>query len=177
MQKLFSIPVKLFRCLALVAICTILQPCFADESISWITPHVVDTGFSIAVLQSIPGAVELNPLGFPGVVVAKFALEGIALGYRGVGNVEMCQAIAGGARWGGWIGTGATLGGLVSGPIGLAIGGIGAGLLSWKWSQQSALETCSQSYSVDVAPYSYSGPECLGWNDARPDFCNNWSYR
>ncbi len=158
--------------------CIVSASCLADDGISWVTPHVVDTGVSIVVLQSVPGAVELNPLGLPGVVIAKFAMEGIALGYRDAGDVEACQAIAGGARFGGWIGTGATLGGLAAGPVGLALGGLGAGLLSWQWSQESAQWTCSQPPPlVDSAPYSYSGVECAGWNDARPDFCNKWSYR
>ena len=158
----------------ILAACAVAAPCLADDGVTWITPHVVDTGVSLAVLQSVPSAVELNPLGFPGVVVAKFALEGIALGYRDAGDVETCQAVAGGARWGGWIGTGATLGGLAAGPVGLAIGGLGAGLLSWQWSRESAQWTCSQPPPlVDSAPYSYSGAECMGWNDARPDFCND----
>ncbi|MBK8184701.1 MAG: hypothetical protein IPK63_18240 [Candidatus Competibacteraceae bacterium] len=162
----------------ILAACAVAAPCLADDGITWITPHVVDTGVSLAVLQSVPGAVELNPLGFPGVVVAKFALEGIALGYRDAGDVETCQSIASGARWGGWIGTGATLGSLAAGPVGLAIGGLGAGLLSWQWSQDSAKWTCSQPPPLaDYAPYSYSGADCMGWNDARPDFCNDWSFR
>lgn len=162
----------------ILAACAVAAPCLADDGIPWMTPHVVDTGVSAAVLQAVPGAVELNPLGFPGVVVSKFAMEGIALGYRDAGDVETCQAIASGARLGGWIGTGATLGGLAAGPVGLALGGLGAGLLSWQWSQESAQWTCSQPPSlVDSAPYSYSGAECTGWNDARPDFCNDWSYR
>ncbi len=162
----------------ILAACVASAPCLADDGIPWVTPHVVDTGVSMAVLQSVPGTVELNPLGFPGVVIAKFALEGIALGYRDAGDVETCQAVAGGARWGGWVGAGATLGSLAAGPVGLAVGGLGAGLLSWQWSQESAQWTCSQPPSlVDSAPYSYSGAECMGWNDARPDFCNDWSDR
>lgn len=157
----------------ILAVCAVSVPCLADDGVTWMTPHVVDTGVSMAVLQSAPGAVELNPLGFPGVVVAKFALEGIALGYRDAGDIETCQAIAGGARLGGWIGTGATLAGLAAGLVGLALGGLGAGLLSWQWSQESAKWTCSQPPPLaDYAPYSYSGVECAGWNNARPDFCN-----
>ena len=162
----------------ILAACAVAAPCLADDGIPWMTPHVVDTGVSAAVLQAVPGAVELNPLGFPGVVVSKFAMEGIALGYRDAGDVETCQAIASGARLGGWIGTGATLGGLAAGPVGLALGGLGAGLLSWQWSRESAQWTCSQPPPLaDYAPYSYSGVECMGWNDARPDFCNDWSFR
>ncbi len=163
----------------ILAACVASSPCIADDGIPWMTPHVVDTGVSIAILQSSPGAFEVNPLGFPGVVVAKFALEGIALGYRDAGDVETCQAVAGGAplrrldRRRGY-----TMGGLVAGPVGLALGGLGAGLLSWQWSQDSAQWTCSQLHPLaDYAPYSYSGAECMGWNDARQDFCNDWSYR
>lgn len=146
--------------------------CHADDGLFWAVPHVADTGVSLIVLQTVDGAKELNPLGFPGVVVAKMVFEGVALGYRDAGNIETCQAVASGARMGGWIGTGATLGGLAGGPVGLAAGGLAAGLLSLDWSSQSALETCSQQPSIDPEPYSYSGPECTGWNDMRPDFCN-----
>ena len=150
--------------------------CRADEGLFWAAPHVADTGVSLVVLQTVDGVEELNPLGFPGVVVAKMVFEGVALGYRDAGDIETCQAVAGGARLGGWIGTGATLGGLAGGLVGLAAGGLAAGLLSAEWVQRSALETCSRLPSIDPDPYSYSGPECLGWNDARPDFCNSfWS--
>ena len=162
----------------ILAACVASSPCIADDGIPWMTPHVVDTGVSIAILQSSPGAFEVNPLGFPGAVAAKFVTEVVALGLRDAGNVEMCQAIAGGARWGGWVGTGVGLGSLAAGPVGLAIGGLGAGLLSWQWSQDSAKWTCSQPPPLaDYAPYSYSGADCMGWNDARPDFCNDWSFR
>ena len=154
----------------------VAAPCPADDGLFWATPHVADTSVSWAVLRTVKGTEELNPFGFPGVVIAKAALEGVALGYRDAGDIETCQAVAGGARWGGWIGTGATLGGLAGGPVGLAAGGLAAGLLSWKGSQRSALETCLQQPSIDPVPYSYSGPACLGWNDARPDFCNRDLY-
>lgn len=138
----------------------------------WFAPHVADTSVSWAVLKVVDGAEEIHPFGFPGVVIAKLAVEGFALSRRDAGDIETCRALAGGARWGGWIGTGATLGGLAGGPVGLAAGGLAAGLLSWKGSQRSALGTCSQLPSIDQDPYSYSGPACLGWNNARPDFCN-----
>lgn len=138
----------------------------------WVAPHVADTSVSWVVLQTVEGVEELNPFGFPGVVIAKLVFEGVALGYRDAGDIETCQALAGGARWGGWIGTGATLGGLAGGPVGLAAGGLAAGLLAWDGSQRSALDTCSQRPIIDPAPYSYSGHACLGWQDARPDFCN-----
>ena len=150
--------------------------CRADEGLFWAAPHVVDTGVSLVVLQTVDGVEELNPLGFPGAVVAKMVFEGVALGYRDAGDIETCQAVAGGARIGGWVGTGATLGGLAGGPAGLVAGGLAAGLLSVEWVQQSALETCLQQPSIDQDPYSYSGQECTGWNNARPDFCNSfWS--
>ena len=148
----------------------------AEDGLFWAAPHVSDTGVSLVVLQTVDGVEELNPLGFPGVVVAKMVFEGIALGYRDAGDIETCQALAGGSRLGGWIGTGATLGGLAGGPVGIAAGGLAAGLLSGEWVQRSALETCSQLPIIDDAPYSYSGTACLGWNNARPDYCNSfWS--
>lgn len=150
----------------------VVAPCHADEGLFWATPHIADVGVSLAVLRTVDGAEEISPFGFPGVAIAKAALEGAALGYRDAGDVETCQALAGGARWGGWIGTGATLGGLAGGLVGLSIGGLASAVLSWDGSQRSALETCSQRPAIDSAPYSYSGPECLGWNNARPDFCN-----
>jgi hypothetical protein len=148
--------------------------CRADEGLFWAAPHVADTGVSLVVLQAVEGVEELNPFGFPGVVIAKAVMEGVALGYRDAGDIETCQAVAGGARLGGWIGTGATLGGLAGGPVGLVAGGLAAGLLSVEWTQRSALETCLQQPSIDPAPYSYSGQACTGWNEARPDFCNTY---
>lgn len=150
----------------------VAMPCHADEGLFWATPHIADVGVSWAVLRTVEGVEELNPFGFPGVVIAKLVFEGVALGYRDAGDIETCQTLAGGARWGGWMGAGATLGGLAVGPVGLVAGWIAVGLLSWDGSQQSALETCSQRPVIDPAPYSYSGPACLGWNDARPDFCS-----
>lgn len=162
--------------LSLLLSSVVAAPCHADEGLFWASPHIADTSVSWVVLQTVEGVKELNPFGFPGVVIAKAAMEGVALGYRDAGDIETCQAVAGGARLGGWIGTGATLGGLAVGPVGLVAGGFAAGLLSWNWSHQSALETCSQSPSVDSESYSYSGQTCTGWNEARPDFCNSfWS--
>lgn len=165
-------PMKRFATISLLLSSVLATTCRADEGLFWAAPHVADTGMSLIVLQTVEGTEELNPFGFPGVVIAKMVFEGVALGYRDAGDIETCQAVAGGARLGGWIGTGATLGGLAGGPVGLVAGGLAAGLLSWKGSQRSALETCLQQPSIDPDPYSYSGPECLGWGDARPDFCN-----
>ena len=165
-------PMKRFIMTPLLLSSVMAAPCHADDGLFWAAPHIVDTGVSLIVLQTVEGVEELNPFGFPGVVVAKMVFEGVALGYRDAGDIETCQAVAAGARLGGWIGTGATLGGLAGGPVGLVAGGLAAGLLSVEWVQRSALETCSQLLSIDPDPYSYSGPACLGWNDARPDFCN-----
>ena len=55
----------------------------------------------------------------------------------------------------------------------LAAGGLVAGMLSRDWAARSALTTCTAMPAlIDPEPYSYSGPECIGWGDARPDFCN-----
>lgn len=159
----------------------LLSGCMAESAAAqadpvWFAPHVADTSVSWTVLRAVEGTEELSPFGFPGVVIAKLVFEGVALGYRDAGDIETCQALAGGARLGGWIGTGATLGGLAGGPVGLAAGGLAAGLLSVEWVQRSALETCSQLLSIDPDPYIYSGPACLGWNNARPDFCNTYQW-
>ena len=37
-----------------LAACVASVPCLADDGIPWITLHVVDTGVSLAVLQSSP---------------------------------------------------------------------------------------------------------------------------
>lgn len=141
------------------------------------TPHVVDASTSAVVLKFIDNAQELNPLGFVGVLIAKVAFEAAAQGYRDAGDQETCQSIATGARMGSWFGTGATLGSLAGGPYGLAAGGIVALVLSWDWSKQSAIDTCSQELMIDHDPFSFSGKSCFGWNDARPDFCNSfWSF-
>lgn len=95
----------------------VAAPCHADEGLFWATPHIADVGVSWAVLRMVEGTEEISPFGFSGVAIAKAALEGAALGYRDAGDVETCQALAGGARWGGWIGTGTTLGGLAGGLV------------------------------------------------------------
>lgn len=154
-----------------------ILPFLAHAEIPVATPHIADASISAAALHFIDGATELNPLGFVGVLIAKVAFEAAAQGYKEAEDTEMCQAIAVGARSGSWFGAGATIGGLAAGPYGLALGGIGALVLSWDWTKQSAIETCSQPLIIDKDPYSYSGPSCIGWNDARPDFCDEfWSY-
>lgn len=153
-----------------------MLPFLAHAEIPVATPHIADASISAAALRFIDNTSELNPLGFVGVLIAKVAFEAAAQGYRDAGNKEMCKAIAHGARSGSWFGAGATLGGLAAGPYGLALGGIGALILSWDWTKQSAIETCSQRLIIDKYPYSYSGSNCTGWNEARPDFCNSfWS--
>lgn len=160
------------KILFILSICSLS----ARAEIPAATSHVVDAGVSATALAFIPGAAEMNPLGFPGVLVVKVALEAVAQGYRESGDKETCQAIAAGARSGSWLGAGATIGGLAAGAYGLAIGGISALVFSWDWSQQSAIDTCSQALNLDQQPYSYSGNGCIGWNEARPDFCNSfWS--
>ena len=103
-------------------------------------PHVADTGLSGAVIAA--GGVELNPLGFPGVVVAKIAAEGSAEFYRQSGDRYTCARVAGAARLGSWVGTGATLGGLAGGPIGMATGALFALLAGEQSARNSALATC-----------------------------------
>lgn len=153
-----------------------ILPFLSNAEIPVATPHIADASISAAALRFIDNTAELNPLGFVGVLIAKVAFEAAAQGYREYGNKEMCQAIAHGARSGSWFGAGATLGGLAASPYGLALGGIGALVLSWDLTKQSAIETCSQSLVIDKEPYSYSGKNCIGWNEARPDFCNEfWS--
>ncbi len=104
-------------------------------------PHIMDTGLSGVVIAS--GGVELNPLGFTGVVVAKVAAEGIANHYRQEGDYATCQAIAAGARLGSIIGVGATLGGLALGGIpGVVLGGLVTAGSLFEYTQQTAFADC-----------------------------------
>lgn len=103
-------------------------------------PHLADTGVSGAVIAS--GGVELNPLGFPGVVVAKIAAEGVAESYRQSGDRYACAKIASTVRLGSWVGTGATLGGLAGGPIGMGVGALIAVFVGDQPARDSAFETC-----------------------------------
>ena len=103
-------------------------------------PHVADTGISGAVIAG--GGSELNPIGFPGVIVAKLAAEGVAESYRRSGDRYTCAKIAGAARLGSWVGTGATLGGLAGGPIGMGVGALFAVLAGDQSARDSAFETC-----------------------------------
>lgn len=104
-------------------------------------PHVVDTTLTGAIIAS--GGIELNPLGFPGVVFAKAATEGIAYYYKQEGDYEACQVIASSARLGSSIGVGATLGGLVLGGIpGIVFGGLVAAGALFDYTQQTATKDC-----------------------------------
>ena len=109
-------------------------------------PHVVDTTLTGAIISS--GGVELNPLGFPMVVVAKVATEGIAYHYKQEGDYVACQVIASSARLGSAIGVGATLGGLALGGIpGIVFGGMVASGSLFNYTQQTATEDCYPSNS------------------------------
>jgi len=56
-------------------------------------------------------------------------------------------------------------------------------VLGWQWENlmDDAVFTCSHHkvvsrsryFESDRDPYSYSGPTCHGWGNARPDFCND----
>ena len=103
-------------------------------------PHLADTGISGAVIAS--GGAELNPMGFPGVIVAKLTAEGVAESYRRTGDRYTCAKIAASARLGSWVGTGATLGGLAGGPVGMAAGALFALLAGDQPARDSAFDTC-----------------------------------
>lgn len=118
-------------------------------------PHVADTGISGAVIAS--GGAELNPIGFPGVVVAKVVAEGVAESYRQSGDRFTCAKVATAARYGSWVGTGATLGGLVGGPFGLAAGALVAAVTSYEPAADSAIRTCYSGRIVATAS------EPTGW--------------
>ncbi|MBK8184804.1 MAG: hypothetical protein IPK63_18755 [Candidatus Competibacteraceae bacterium] len=111
-------------------------------------PHVADTTLTGAIISS--GGVELNPLGFPMVVVAKVATEGIAAYYKKEGDYVACQVIASSARLGSSIGVGATLGGLVLGGIpGIVFGGMVAAGSLFNYTQQTATEDCYPQVSTE----------------------------
>lgn len=114
-----------------------------------VAPHVADTGLTSAVIAS--GGVELNPIGFPGVVVAKIAAEGVAESYRASGDRFQCAKVATAARYGSWVGTGATVGGLVAGPVGLAAGALVAAMSSYESAADSAIRTCYSGRIVATA--------------------------
>lgn len=113
--------------------CALLAGCAA-------APHIADTSVSGVVIAS--GGTELNPVGFPGVIAAKLAAEGVAESYRQSGDRYTCARVAGAARLGSWVGTGATLGGLAGGPIGMGVGALFALLAGDQPARDSAFETC-----------------------------------
>lgn len=123
-------------------------------------PHLADTGISGAVIAS--GGAELNPLGFPAVIVAKIAAEGVAESYLRSGNRYACAKIAKAARLGSWVGTGATMGGLAAGPVGMAAGALFAVLAGDQSARDSAFETCygprgSVSVVAESQPAGWGG--------------------
>lgn len=118
--------------------------------------HIADTTLTSVVIAQ--GGVELNPIGFPGVVVMKAVAEGVAESYRVSGDKFGCVKVATTARYGSWIGTGATLGGLVAGPAGLAAGALIAAATSYQPSADSAISTCYRINST-VVIYTQTGWE------------------
>ena len=123
------------------------------------TPHIADSGVTTAVIAS--GGTELNPIGFPGVIVAKVAFEGAALAAKESGDKKLCTQIAASARYGSWIGTGATLGGLVLGPPGMALGALIAAASTNDASFTSAITTC---YGREIEPIENIQYSIGGWN-------------
>lgn len=103
-------------------------------------PHFADSGLTGAVIAG--GGAELNPIGFPGVVVAKIGMEALALQKKSEGDKRGCFEIASAARMGSWIGTGATAGGLVAGPIGMGFGALVALVAGQDAAIDSAVLTC-----------------------------------
>lgn len=137
-----------FICVRLIILVLSLTGCTLGQA-----PHVVDTTLTGAIIAS--GGSELNPVGFPGVVVAKAATELIAYHYKQEGDYVACQVIASSARLGSVIGVGATLGGLALGGIpGIVFGGMFAAGSLFNYTQQTATEDCYppvpniESYSI-----------------------------
>lgn len=120
-------------------------------------PHLVDTGISGAMIAG--GGSELNPIGFPAVVLVKFAAEGAAEESRQKGDRHTCARIAGAARYGSWIGTGSTLGGLAGGPVGMVGGALVAIFAADQPARDSAFASCyGPGSNVRAADIS------VGWN-------------
>ena len=122
-------------------------------------PHIADSGVTTAVVAS--GGTELNPIGFPGVLVAKVAFEGAALAAKESGDKKLCAQIAASARYGSWIGTAATLGGLALGPAGMAIGALIAVATTEEPSFTSAITTC---YGREIQPTEKVKVLVEAWN-------------
>lgn len=138
-------------------------------------PHILDSGATLGLVAIDPSYIEVNPAGIPLTLFNKVALEGLAISEKESGNPKMCTALASGSRIGGWVGLGATVGGLIAGGVpGLVGGGLLAGVISYNPSVNSAVYDCYQNpnYKLDNSPYSYSGEYCVGWTEARPDNCN-----
>ena len=75
--------------------------------------------------------------------------EGVALGYQDAGILKLAKHWLVDHAWVVGLALVQHWAGLAGGPVGLAAGRLAAGLLSWDWSSQSALETCSQQPSID----------------------------
>jgi hypothetical protein len=101
--------------------------------------HVGDTALSGAMIAS--GGTELNPIGFPGVVAVKIASEVAGEALRDEHPVA-CTGLVHGARHGSMIGMGATLGGLLLGPPGMVVAGLGALVLTKDFIMDGARKTC-----------------------------------
>lgn len=125
----------LVLCIALVAGC-------ASAPLAFVVPHGADAGLTTALIAD--GGRELNPVGYPGAIVAKVFFEGVARQYRDAGDPQSCEWVATCARSGSWAGFGATVAGLAGAP---PLGMIAAGLLLpaglWSWTRESARTTCA----------------------------------
>lgn len=141
---------------AIVAAIAVPAPAVSEPDHAWF-PHMADLGETAGVL--VVGGAELHPFGFLGVAAAKIGGEWIARRYRDT-DPKMCTAIAVGIRSGGWIGVGATTGGLIAGPYGMVAGGILGLAGTFQWTVQSAHETCLGDEPA-VTPWR-PGPDWFG---------------
>jgi hypothetical protein len=126
------------------------------------------------------GLSEANPIwgdaGWPVMAVVKLGVtQAVKLApepYCTPGLMGLTIAGYGAALWN----IGVMLG---SGPAAIPVA---VGVLGWQWENlmDDAVLTCSHNkivsrsryFQSDSDPYSYSGPTCHGWDNARPDFCN-----
>jgi len=68
---------------------------------------------------------------------------------------------------------------LGSGPLAIPVA---VGVLGWQWENlaQDSMATCNSTgvgfnyFKNNSKPYSYSGPTCHGWDNARPDRCASY---
>jgi len=108
-------------------------------------PHYADTALTVYAVESGIG-VEINPLGYPGSLIAKPVLELAGYGLKVNGYPEYCHGLITGARLGGCIGVVGSIGGLAAGPPGAVVGAILGGLMCWSWVSETAHKSC---YSDD----------------------------